>query len=139
MQNLKMLADTTLLIDLLKGKKEAVELVKKHEQKGIYTTEINVFELVRGAYRTKQEDIHDNLVKILVLIARLTVLPVERKASLKAGEIAGKSMNQGKIIEDTDFLIAGTALAHGIQEIITENKKHFGKIPDVKVITYADA
>ncbi|MEK6922003.1 MAG: PIN domain-containing protein [Nanoarchaeota archaeon] len=49
------LADTTLLIDFLRGKKEAIATLQNAQSEGIYTTEINVFELIIGVYAKKQE------------------------------------------------------------------------------------
>lgn len=66
----------------------------------------------------------------------MMVLPFDRRAALKAGEISGKLSREGKKIGETDCLIAGVALANGITKIITENKEHFEKIPGLRVRTY---
>ena len=44
------LLDTTFLIDFLRGKKNAIDFIKKAEGDTFYTTEINVFELITGVY-----------------------------------------------------------------------------------------
>ncbi len=130
-----MLLDTTFLIDFLRGKKNAINLISHIEKKPLYTTEINVFELITGAYISKQE-IKKHLEKIYALLSRINVLSLDRKSSIKAGEIAGKLIKEGKKIHETDCLIAGIALANGITNIVTENKSHYERIKGVKIISY---
>ena len=131
-----MLIDTTLLIDFLRGKREAITfLEEKEKQQQLYTTEINVFELVMGVYAKKQEP-QIETEKICALLSRFIVLPLERRGVIKAGEIAGGLIKSGNRIEETDCLIAGIALANGITEIITANKEHYERIKELKVISY---
>ncbi len=131
-----MLIDTTLLIDFLRGKREAITfLEEKEKQQQLYTTEINVFELVMGVYAKKQEP-QIETEKIFALLSRFIVLPLERRGVIKAGEIAGGLIKSGNRIEETDCLIAGIALANGITEIITANKEHYERIKELKVISY---
>ena len=130
-----MLADTTLLIDFLRGKEKAIQIISKLDKKPIYTTEINVFELITGVYISKQET-KRHLEKLFALISRINILPLDRKSSIKAGEIAGTLIKEGKRIEATDCLIAGIALANGINQIITANKSHYERIKGIKIISY---
>ena len=128
-------ADTTLLIDFLRGKKEAIDILQNTQSKGLYTTEINLFELIIGTYAKKQEPEKD-VEKIFAMLAQFIVLPLERRATIKAGEIAGTLIKRGQQIEQTDVLIAAIALTNGISEIITANKAHYERIPGIKVVGY---
>lgn len=132
-----MLADTTVLIEFLRGKKNAINIIKKSIEAGIplFTTEINVFELITGAHILNKVA-YSHLEKIFSMLSKITVLPLDRRASLKAGEISGRLINKGKKIEETDCLIAGIAITNGITDIITENKRHFNRIPQLKIITF---
>ena len=130
-----MLLDTTFLIDFLREKKEAVEFLKKIQNVQLYTTEINVFELVIGVHLS-QKNPQKHMEIISAMLARMTVLPLERKATLKAGELAASAMKKGKTVDHTDSLIAGIALANGVQQILTQNKTHFDQFSDVKVYSY---
>lgn len=130
-----MFLDSTFLIDFLRGKQKAVSYLAGRESELLFTSEINVFELVEGVYAGK-EDVLTHLEKISGLLNRMMVLPFDRRAALKAGGISGKLSREGKKIGETDCLIAGVALANGITEIITENKEHFEKIPGLVVRTY---
>ena len=130
-----MLADTTVLIDFLKGKESAVRVIKKASENQIFTTEINVFELIVGAHIAQGKK-QARIEKIQSMLSKLIVLPLNRASSLKAGEVAGTLLKEGKRIEETDCLIAGIALANGIKNIITNNKKHFERIQEIEVISY---
>jgi len=128
------LADSTLIIDFLRGKKEAIGLVEKYEQI-LCTTEINVFEIMTGAHIVGR-DIKNSLNKIMAITSIIGVLPLDRKASLKASEINAGLIKKGIKIEPMDALIGGIALSQGITKIITNNKKHFSRIEGLKIISY---
>lgn len=130
-----MFLDSTFLIDFLRGKQKAISFLEERDVEPLFTSEINVFELVEGAYSGKEE-ISRHLEKISGLLNSMIVLPFDRRAALKAGEISGKLSLEGKKIGETDCLIAGVALAHGVTEIITENKEHFERVPGLKVKEY---
>ncbi len=130
------LVDSTFLIDLLRDQRTAVEKLALLELEDLATTEINVFEIMVGVYSSKKIDTTKDLKKALELIATLIVLPLDRKSSLKAAEIAGNLKKTGQKIGDLDCLSAGIALSNGITKIITENKSHFGRIPGIKVLGY---
>lgn len=126
-------ADTTLLIDFLRGNKKAIEKVRKKQR--IYSSEINVYELLTGAYKTKKEQMHKK--NVINLLQAITVFPFDNKAADTAAKITATLEKQGEKIEDTDAMIAGVALANNITTICTENKKHFQRIPNLKVETYS--
>jgi tRNA(fMet)-specific endonuclease VapC len=130
-----MLLDSTFLIDFLRNKKNAVEFMAKKENLPLYTTEITVFELFRGAFKGTVET-KSHLEKIYSLLSKITILPFNRSSSLKAGMISGSLDKTGEKIGEVDCLIAGIALANGIDLIVTENKNHFLKIKELKVISY---
>ncbi len=131
----KLLLDSTILVDFLRGKNKAIEFIETHKKDTIlFTSEISVFELMVGAHLYENKEKH--LEKVIELISQIEVLPLDRQASIKAGEIAGMLLRRGNKIESTDSLIAGIALTNGIHEIVTKNEKHFGRIQDIKIIVY---
>ncbi|MBS3125578.1 type II toxin-antitoxin system VapC family toxin [Candidatus Woesearchaeota archaeon] len=127
-----MILDTTILIDFLRGEERAIRFVADHSP--LWTTEVNVFELFVGAYLggvvQKKKD------NAGALIERLIVLPLDRKASIKAAELASELIKKGLTVETADNLIAGIALTNGITEIVTANKSHFERFDELKVISY---
>lgn len=130
-----MFLDTTLLIDFLHGKEKAIKVLEKATLYPLFTSEINVFELVQGVYLSPR-NLHIQLEKIHGMLTQMIVLPFDRKTALKAGMISGELTKEGKKIGEVDCLIAGVALANGITEILTENKDHFERIKGLKVLSY---
>ena len=130
-----MLLDTTILIDFLRGKDKAVNFINHLDKDLIFTTEINVFELITGIYASKQ-DIKTHLEKVVSMLSNFIILPLDRKSTFKAAEIAGNLIKKGEKIQETDCLIAGICLSNGILDIATENGKHFSKIKDIRVRSY---
>ncbi len=129
-----MLADSTFIIDLLHGDNGAIKILREKDY-ALFTTEINVFEIIAGVYAIKK-DMQPQLDMALALFSQMIVLPLDRKASLRAGEIAGELIKNGFKIGDCDSLIAGIALSNGVSRIITKNTKHFGRIKELNIINY---
>ena len=113
--------NTTFLIDLLRNDENALKKAKElDETGGAFTTEINVFELVYGIYRSKGLDQKLRLSQTEKLFSRLMVFPSNHAAALKGGEILGKLAKEGKELNILDGLTAAIALTHGCFTIIIE-------------------
>ena len=130
-----MFLDSTFLVDFLRGKQKSLFFMEANESAPLFTSEINVFELIDGIYYG-DEKIAQRLEKVFGLLARITVLPFDRKAALKAGEISGKLTRDGEKIGELDCLIAGVAISNGIFVFVTDNEEHYQKIKELNVIVY---
>ena len=127
--------DTTFLIDILRNELgAAAKAIQLDTEIAIFTTEANIYEIVSGL--RKGTDLERALRDLEMLISRLTVLPLDRKASMMAGIIARELLQGGKMIDDVDCLTAGTLLANGCDTVVTRNVKHFGRIRNLKVESY---
>ena len=126
--------DSDFIIDYLKGKKEVVAALEKHEET-LVTTEINVFEIFFGIYRNKEFSERERLVA-RDFFGSLEVLPFDGGCGEFASRILAGLSHKGDLIEQNDCFIASVMLNNGCDKIITRNKKHFSKIKNVKVIEY---
>lgn len=127
--------DTTFLIDILRNDTNAVvKSLELDKEPIVFTTEANVYEVVSGIQRAinKQKALHD----LETLLSRLTVLSLDHKAAIKSGQIAGRLLQQGKMIDDIDCLTAGIILTNGCNTIVTRNAKHFRRIEGLNVESY---
>lgn len=129
--------DTTILIDLLKDEKEAVNKFKKLEKENeeLLTTQINVFELIQGVYKQKN-NVQKRISAIDMLLQKIKILDITFISSFTSGKISGELRKKGLQISPSDVLIAGTAIANNEKTIVTRNTKDFKKIPEIKVETY---
>jgi len=128
--------DTTFLIDILRNDKGAVvKGIELDKEPLVFTTEANVYEIASGVWQqkiNKEKALHD----IEVLLDKLTVLPLDHKGAIRAGQIAGTLSRQGKMIDDIDCLAAGILLTNGCSTIISRNVKHFRRIEGLDVENY---
>lgn len=126
------LLDTTFLIDLLRGKRDALAVLDTKET--FLTTQINMFEVIRGLFLQKTSSSH--LPEILELFGEIRVLPLDEKAIIESAKISAELYSNGRPIDDSDCLIAGIALSHGVEEIITKDLEHFKRIKKIKAESY---
>jgi tRNA(fMet)-specific endonuclease VapC len=60
------------------------------------------------------------------------VIPLSEKSSKISAELYAKLRQTGNIVDDIDLLIAGVAIENELV-LITNNQKHFGRIPNLKI------
>ena len=105
--------------------------IEENDGKTIFaTTSINLFELYYDAYKSGVEE---NLLKLEELQQRLRILPTSTEAMKKAGEILAMLGKQGQPLDFRDLLIGTIALTERLS-LKTNNKKHFLRIPHLKVL-----
>lgn len=131
------LVDTTFLIDLSRNDRDAIKKAfDLDKDPAVFCTEISVYEVVMGIYAIKEIDHVKKLEKLEDMFRRFHLLGLDHLSSIKSAEIAGGLIRGGKIISDTDCMIAGIALTNGISTIITRDKEHFERIKGIKVESY---
>ncbi len=127
--------DTTFIIDLLKGRKEAVDFLERRESLGeeIYLNSINVMELIKGAYLHTNSDKEE--IEIRGLISSFVQLDFDMECAVLAGKIEAGLISIGETLEPEDLMIGAIALQNG-EAIVTRNKKHFERIKDLRIESY---
>jgi tRNA(fMet)-specific endonuclease VapC len=89
-------------------------------------TAITVGELVHGAYKSARP--HENLARLDVLLATLTILSYDEGAAHHFGLVKSGLEQAGMILSDLDIQIASIALQHGAP-LVTHNLQHFARVP----------
>ncbi|MGK5084432.1 type II toxin-antitoxin system VapC family toxin [Bdellovibrionota bacterium FG-1] len=121
-----MIADSDVLIDFLRGKGAADRIAYEIKTGGLHTTAISAFELWAGAKSDQQAAV------VETLLAAMTVLPLERESARRAAKIRRELDGKNSSIGMADSLIAGICLERdGV--LITRNKKHFERVPGIKL------
>jgi tRNA(fMet)-specific endonuclease VapC len=123
--------DTNILIDILRNKHDAGQIVRQLDiESRNATTTVSALELFYGANHSKNKA--NNVENVRSLLQKLEVLPLTLGASELAGELMADLAQKGEIIEYRDAMIAGIVLELGIT-LVTRNKKHFVRIPRIKL------
>ncbi|MBI2232378.1 MAG: type II toxin-antitoxin system VapC family toxin [Candidatus Aenigmarchaeota archaeon] len=126
----KILIDTDILIDFLRGDKNTIELIRGINTQRLITTDINAFELYHGAYKSKNE--RTNLAEVENLLDSLELVSTDRESMKKAAELISDLDRKGKTIDMADLFIASLCIVNSAM-LLTHNKKHFERM-GVKLI-----
>lgn len=95
---------------------------------------VTVAELVHGIYRAKTPETSERRREyIQELVNLIPVHPVTRETAFLVGQIEGQEAAQGNVLPFNDLLIAAAAIEQGYA-VLTENLRHFQKIPGVQVL-----
>ena len=115
----KYILDTTLLIDHLRGRNDAQELVDTLALEGhrLGVCCVSIAELYSGLGENEKATADD-------LTAGLEYYEVSREAAKQAGRYRYEFARRGTALSTTDTLIAATAIAEGAT-LITDNIKDF--------------
>ncbi len=130
----KVIIDTDVLIDLLRGSEKVVSFIKELENRRVKlsTTVVNAFELYYGAYKSKKQLL--NITATRKLLENLVVLSMNLRSAEKATQIQAEMEEEGQPIGIRDTIISAIALTKGYS-LVTRNTAHMQKIKDIHLIT----
>ena len=117
---MKVLLDTSYLIDLLKNKKFS-EFLRKHD---VYISEITLYEIIRGEYYVNPSKAK-KLKELLEAVVK--VIKLDNDIILKASEIYSELRKSGSMIDEADIIIGATGIVKNI-EIATKDIKHLKRL-----------
>ena len=115
----KYILDTTVLVDFLNGRREAVDLVDSLAHRGnqLGVCCVSVAELYAGTDRNRRAAVDR-------LIEAMNYHDVSLAAAQEAGRYRYEFARRGTALSTTDTLIAATAIAEGAT-LITANPRDF--------------
>lgn len=124
--------ETDFLIDLLRSRPAALHKLEQltRDEEHLVVTPISATELFECGAVDQRHSEMENVERIL---HTLHLLDFDILAAKKAGELLGDLSQKGQKIGDMDTITAGIALRHEQTTLITKNKKHFEKIPNLKL------
>jgi len=124
------LLDTDTIIYSLKGKREVVKNLRLYAAEPKAISVITYGELVYGAWKSQQ--VAKNLAKIHRLRDIFPIVELSCSIMDTFGNLKANLNSNGIVVDDFDLLIGSTALAMGYS-VVTNNEKHFSKIPDLSL------
>lgn len=128
------LLDTDTLIYILKGKPQVVENLRIHVEEPMYVSSISLMELYYGAY--KSQLVEANLARIKTLETSFPILAPGPETTETFGRIKVRLESEGLRLDDLDLIIGTIALANNLI-LVSNNQKHFSRIPGLKLTNWA--
>ncbi len=130
-----MIADTSYLIDVMRGDPEAIEKGRMLESYGIpiCITAIAVFELYVGTGLSSKST--EEKAKVHSVISSMPAFALDFDSSREGGLIFSARKKEGMTIDAEDAMVAGIArLNH--ETVLTRNTRHFSGIEGVRTDSY---
>jgi len=125
--------DSDHCVAILRAQLDLTGRVAPDEELGI--TAVSVGELVHGV--TKSQRAADNLARLDVLLAALTVLPYDEWSARRFGQLKAQLEISGEVISDLDLQIASIALDQDVV-LVTHNQKHFSRLTELAGLILED-
>ena len=123
------LADTTVLIDILRGRDETRQLLERFRDEPLCISGITIKELhvSLGYTRVKMDEAvyEEKRRDVMKLIENFHVIEVSNEILEKAGEKEGELLAKGKKLELEDIIVGVSAEDIKASRIITRNADHF--------------
>jgi predicted nucleic acid-binding protein len=130
--------DTDVVIDYMRADPAAVAFIEAMVQgpEPLAVAAITVMQLHEGIARSRLPAREAALVASA--LAGFGTLAFDEPAAVEAGRILGVLAGRGGPVGVTDVMVGATALRHG-QPVATRNRKHFERMPGVRLVAYPRA
>lgn len=132
---MRLLLDTNVCIDVLRGRPEVVARLREHPPSCLHVSAITVFELVQGAERAPGQFREIERRKVHVFLSPMTQVMFDGQCGALAGKINAALLNAGTPVGVLDVLIAATALRMEVP-VVTSNVRDFSRIKGLEVIDW---
>ena len=133
MENREILVDASVIIEFLRKQNKKDSVLWKAKEKGCdcIVSTITIFELYAGAKSDRHKDDLKRLLKWF------NVVSFTENIAKKSAEIYLKLKKKNDQIEFRDIFIGATAIEKDLT-LLTLNKRHFSRIPEIKIINIAE-
>ncbi len=127
---MRILLDSTFLIDIERQNEEAVALVESliANNEEIIISTVTTAEILTGAYFLGSRE---NLSEAKTLLAQFSSVPLDEGIADKIAQYLAFLLKNGNPIDFKDIAIAATFTVTKSDFLITQNKRHFEMIPEI--------
>jgi tRNA(fMet)-specific endonuclease VapC len=127
------LMDTTLLIDLQRGARNLSRRAAEQWLEDHPNEELGLPAIVLGEF--SEGFAHSDHPILIAYRSGYQIFSIDEVVASVYGSVSRTLRARGEAIGANDTWIAATALSHSCP-ILTRNVRHFGRIPDLDVVTY---
>jgi tRNA(fMet)-specific endonuclease VapC len=128
---MRYILDTDWIINLLAGKKDAEERIQQFDPEEIVVSLVTAAEIYESAYNFANPEAH--IQKFRSFLSNFQLLNLNLPIIEKFAEVRAHLRRRGQMISDIDILLGATALHYDLI-VLTYNKKHLERIPDIKIL-----
>lgn len=130
------LVDTNILIYALKGVPGVVTELERHRLDALAVSAVTLMELYYGAHKSQR--VESNLAKVRAVEAAFRILPLGAETVETFGALKARLEAEGTPLDDFDLALAATALAYNLT-LVTDNTRHFSRVPGLRLANWAGA
>ena len=127
---MRYILDTDWIVNLLAGKKDAEERIQSLNPEEIVVSLITVAEIYESAYNFANPEAHIQTFRSF--LKNFQLLNLNLPIIEKFAEVRAHLRRKGQMISDFDILLGATALHYDLI-VLTYNRKHFKRIPDITI------
>ncbi len=129
------LLDTDWSIQAMAARRQAVAVLDRLTGQQITVSIVTVGEIYEGAFGSTNPEAR--LVRYRWFLSRFRVLPLTDAIMEQFAELRAFLRRRGLLIPDFDLIIAVTSLNHDLT-LLTYNRRHFKRIPDLRLYRATD-
>jgi predicted nucleic acid-binding protein len=128
--------DTSIIVDVDRGKEDVIELCKRlTSTNSAFISTVSVSEILTGSYLRK--DYKAAVKKAEKVLSQFRWISLNGETAKIIAELNAYLISKGQPIEYQDVAIAASFLLERCDVLLTENKEHFERLPNLqgKVMT----
>ncbi len=123
--------DTSIIVDVDRGKRDVIELCKRlTSTNSAFISTVSVSEILTGSYLRK--DYKAAVKKAEKVLGQFRCVSLNEEAAKLVAELNAYLISKGQPIEYQDVAIAASFLLECCDVLLTENKDHFERLPNLK-------
>jgi predicted nucleic acid-binding protein len=123
--------DTSIIVDIDRGKQEVIDLCKRlTSTNSAFISTVSVSEILTGSYLRK--DYKTAIRKAEKVLSQFRWVPLNGEVANLIAELNAYLISKGQPIEYQDVAIAASFLLECCDVLLTENKEHFERLPNLK-------
>ncbi len=126
-----MLVDTSIIVDVDRGKEDVIELCKRlTSTNSAFISTVTVSEILTGSYLRK--DYKTAVTKAERVLNQFQWIALNGETAKVIAQLNAYLISKGQPIEYQDVAIAASFLLECCDVLLTENKDHFERFPNLK-------
>ena len=127
---MRYLLDTDWIVNLLAGEKTAADRIQQLNPEEIVISLVTVAEIYESAFNYANPEAH--MQRFRSFLSHFQLLSLNLPLIEKFAEVRAYLRRRGTMISDFDIVLTEAALHYDLI-VLTYNKKHFARIPDLKI------